>query len=213
MCHFIAAALIAVLLGTTLTAAIDESAGRRHSCSALSGFIACIAGRSYIDYLDLTQAILHEDISTIETIILRNKSVLTYIDLYGRTALTFAARYGKSAAIRCLLNHGADGKHKTFSDLTAFMIAAMYGHYDAVKILMTRWGDTPFDEYDHHALDLAIIGLSTYSPETPVTGCDYHVVCNLLRNAGYKPSDDLKSMADALLKPHTTDRRATRIST
>ncbi|RDW76295.1 Ankyrin repeat-containing protein [Aspergillus mulundensis] len=72
----------------------------------------------------------------IERLISPDSSLVNVRDHLGRTPLTWASGYGKAAAVRFLLEHGADVNPVTKEGSTPLLYAAAYGHVEVVRQLI-----------------------------------------------------------------------------
>lgn len=94
--------------------------------------------------------------------------------------LFLAAGDGKLAAVRYLLDEGADVNAHENRGHTALSEAAYYGHLDVVKELLLRGADVNADAGDGTALDLAIARKNT-------------AVADLLKHRGGKTAREIRS--------------------
>jgi len=96
------------------------------------------------------------NISTIRVLLSRNAVDVDASDQEQNTALHYAAKEGHVAAVRLLLQHGADYNNRNSYGWTALMQAAAHGHVRAVRCLLEFGAPaTARDKFDQSALVVA----------------------------------------------------------
>lgn len=125
-------------------------------------FLVFVAAQSLYAKEDLSRAAIAGDLQAVKELVKSGEGV-NDIDKWGWTALMWSVYYGNIPVAKWLLEQGADPNIKTeknygsyIKGTTALILAAAYGHHEAVAALLKKKADASYvDKKGKMAIDYA----------------------------------------------------------
>ncbi|UFS69352.1 ankyrin repeat domain-containing protein [Geomonas sp. RF6] len=132
-------------------------------CLFAALFIVLMAAQVACAGTKLSRAAVDGDLDLVKERVEKKGENVNEIDKWGWTALMWAVYYGNYPVTQYLLEHGADPNIKTEAEYgrylpgtTALILAAAYGHDDAVAALLKKKADSSVtDRNGKRAIDYA----------------------------------------------------------